>query len=153
MSHNQVTTPHPFNCFIAPLDTILGGIVSFQNHIVSGWTSQSTVPCQQMPRIFIRKHVWCRNPPPPSHHIPGRFLWAVPYPLMLRNSVEDVQAACELAHHSSNMVDRMLTESQRGAMWLRRDVQRELKYAEVEGAGMLWGTGPMAQPPVPRLVP
>ena len=69
---------------------------------------------------------------------------------MLRNSVEDVQAACELAHQSSNMVDRMLTDAQRGARWLRRDVQRELEYAEVEGPGGLWGSDTMAQSPVPR---
>jgi hypothetical protein len=71
---------------------------------------------------------------------------------MLRNSVEDVQAACELAQDSSNMVDRMLTDSQRGASWLRREVQRELKYAEVEGPGSLWGSTPMTQNPVPRWV-
>ncbi len=71
---------------------------------------------------------------------------------MLRNSVEDVHAACELAQHSSNMVDRMLTDSQRGVSWLRREVQRELKYAEVEGPGSLWGSTPMAQNPVPRWV-
>lgn len=95
---------------------------------------------------------YIRNPPPPSHSLPGRFLWAVPYPLLLRNSVEDVHAACELAQQSSNMVDRMLTDSQRGASWLRREVQRELKYAEVEGPGSLWGSTPMTQNPVPRLL-
>ncbi|DBA99100.1 TPA: hypothetical protein ACH3X1_014234 [Trebouxia sp. C0004] len=95
---------------------------------------------------------YIKNPPPPSHNLAGRFLWAVPYPLMLRNSVEDVHAACELAQHSSNMVDRMLTDSQRGASWLRREVQRELKYAEVEGPGSLWGSTPMTQNPVPRLL-
>lgn len=50
------------------------------------------------------------------------------------------------------MVDRMLTDSQRGASWLRREVQRELKYAEVEGPGSLWGSTPMTQNPVPRWV-
>ena len=44
----------------------------------------------------------------------------------------------------------MLTDSQRGASWLRREVQRELKYAEVEGPGSLWGSTPMTQNPVPR---
>ncbi len=46
----------------------------------------------------------------------------------------------------------MLTDSQRGVSWLRREVQRELKYAEVEGPGSLWGSTPMAQNPVPRWV-
>ena len=80
-------------------------------------------------------------------------MWAVPYPLLLRDTVEDVQLACEQAQQSSNRVDRMLTDSERGAIWLRRDAQRELAYAGVEGPGMLWGSNPMAQPPVPRSVP
>ena len=100
----------------------------------------------------LRGKLWCcRNPPSPSHPFTGRFVWAVPYSLLLRNKVEDIQAACELTQQSTNTVERMLSEFDREAATLRRDVQRELKYAEVEGPGLLWGSNPMAQPPPPRL--
>ena len=64
--------------------------------------------------------------------------------------MEDIQAACELMQQSTNSVERMLSEFEREAATLRRDVQRELVYAEVEGPGLLWGSNPMAQPPTPR---
>ena len=95
----------------------------------------------------------CRNPPPPSRGLPHRLIWAVPHSLLLRSKAEDIQAACELAHRPTTVVDRLLNDFEREAATLRRDVQRELDYGEVEGAGLLWGSNPMEQPPTPRQAP
>ena len=95
----------------------------------------------------------CRNPPAPSRGIPHRLVWAVPHSLLLRSKAEDIQAACELAHKPTTVVDRLLNDFEREAATLRRDVQRELEYGEVEGAGLLWGSNPMGQPPTPRQAP
>ena len=95
----------------------------------------------------------CRNPPPPSRGLPHRLVWAVPHSLLLRSKAEDIQAACELAHKPTTVVDRLLNDFEREAATLRRDVQRELDYGEVEGAGLLWGSNPMEQPPTPRQGP
>ena len=108
--------------------------------------------------LVVRKHMsvrlcLCRNPPPPERGIPNRLVWAVPHSLLLRSKAEDIQAACELAHQPTTIVDRLLTDFERQAATLRRDVQRELDYAQVEGSGLLWGDNPMAQPPTPRCAP
>lgn len=79
-------------------------------------------------------------------------VWAVPHSLLLRSKAEDIQAACEMAHRPSTVVDRLLSEFDRDSVMLRRDVHRELEYGEVEGAGLLWGPNPMEHPPIPRQV-
>lgn len=92
----------------------------------------------------------CRNPPPPARGIPHRLVWAVPHSLLLRSKAEDIQAACELAHQPTTVVDRLLQDFERDGATLRRDVQRELDYGQVEGPGLLWGSDSMEQPPTPR---
>ncbi|KAL3156643.1 hypothetical protein ABBQ38_000926 [Trebouxia sp. C0009 RCD-2024] len=95
---------------------------------------------------------YIKNPPPPARGIPHRLVWAVPHSLLLRSKAEDIQAACELAHQPTTVVDRLLHDFERDGATLRRDVQRELDYGQVEGPGLLWGSHPMEQPPTPRLM-
>ena len=94
----------------------------------------------------------CRNPDPPQHSLPGRGLWAVPHALLLRDTVEQAQAACEMALAPVNAVHRTLSETDRNVTELRQAVQQMLQYAQVEGAGSMWGydNSMMQQPPPPR---
>lgn len=76
----------------------------------------------------------------------------MPHALLLRDTVEHVQAACEMALAPVNAVHRTLTEAEQNVTELRQAVDQMLLYAEVEGAGSLWGydTAMMHQPPPPR---
>lgn len=96
--------------------------------------------------------VKCRNPDPPQHSLLGRAVWAVPHAMLLRDTVEHVHAACEMALAPVNAVHRTLTEAEQNVTEIRQAVQQMLQYAEVEGAGSLWGhdTSMMHQPPPPR---
>lgn len=110
-------------------------------------TSHIRLPRHALPCLY-------RNPDVPQHELPGRAVWAVPPALLPRGSVEDVHEACELALAAVNVVGRTLTEEERSVPHLRHATQQMLQYAEVGGAGSLWGyiDSLMTQPPPPRYV-